>query len=133
MINIEHSYNYANNVDIIVQADKDRLGQVLINFLSNAVKYAPNSKTIDVFTTVENNVLSVSVKDYGIGINSSNQEKVFERFFREEGTDEKTFPGFGIGLFIAADIIKKHKGTIGVQSAKGEGSTFYFTIPIKNL
>ena len=91
-----------------------------------------SSKNIDITAVTKNNKLVVSVRDYGIGINTSNQDKVFKRFFREEGTDEKTFPGFGIGLYIAADIIKKHHGKIGVSSVKGQGATFYFKLPLIN-
>jgi hypothetical protein len=76
------------------------------------------------------NTIRVSVRDYGIGIKEENQQKIFKRFYREEGRDENTFPGFGIGLYIAADIIKKHMGEIGVNSIKGEGATFYFTLPV---
>jgi hypothetical protein len=130
MIHPNHSYNYTDQLGLDINADKDRLSQVLINFLNNAVKYAPNSEKIDITASKNSGFLKVSVRDYGIGINTSNKEKVFKRFFREEGTDEKTFPGFGIGLFIASDIIKKHSGTIGVDSIKGEGATFYFSIPL---
>ncbi|WP_194852432.1 PAS domain-containing sensor histidine kinase [Nonlabens antarcticus] len=129
IINPDHTYKLTGKLKVNVKADKERLRQVLINFLSNAVKYAPESKSIDVAVEIENKTLTVSVTDYGIGINKSNEKKVFKRFFREEGSDEKTFPGFGIGLFIAADIIKKHRGKIGVKSAKGKGSTFYFSLP----
>ena len=65
-------------------------------------------------------------------ISKRNQKKIFKRFYREEGRDENTFPGFGIGLIISAEIIKKHNGTIGVESEKGEGATFYLTIPNKS-
>ncbi|ANH60259.1 PAS domain S-box protein [Dokdonia donghaensis] len=132
MINSDHTFNCSNDYHGTIEADKDRLAQVLINFLSNAVKYAPGSKNIDITAVTKNNKLVVSVRDYGIGINTSNQDKVFKRFFREEGTDEKTFPGFGIGLYIAADIIKKHHGKIGVSSVKGQGATFYFKLPLIN-
>jgi PAS domain S-box-containing protein len=114
-----------------VYADKERIGQVLINFLNNAVKYAPGSKRIELKSKFDKDKVTVNVRDYGIGINKENQKKIFNRFFREEGKDEKTFPGFGIGLYISSDIIKKHHGDIGVTSTKGEGSDFYFTIPLQ--
>jgi signal transduction histidine kinase len=72
----------------------------------------------------------VSVKDEGIGIDKDYQEKIFERFYRVEGKSEKTFPGFGIGLFIASEIIKRHGGNIGVSSNRGKGSRFYFSLPL---
>lgn len=133
LINEYHNFKFSSNLSVVVEADKDRIGQVLINFISNAIKYAPDSKIIDIDTAINDKMITVSVKDYGIGINKVNQKKVFNRFFREEGTDEKTFSGFGIGLFIASDIIKKHNGRIGVESIKGEGSTFYFSLPFEKI
>ncbi len=131
MVNPTHTITLNTIKETQVYADKERLGQVITNFLTNAVKYAPESKKIEVFCKLEDKLVRVSVQDYGIGIKEENKEKIFKRFYREEGRDENTFPGFGIGLYIAADIIKKHKGTIGVESKKGKGSTFYFTIPIE--
>ena len=130
MVNPTHIIDLSKTNEIQVYADKERLGQVVTNFLTNAVKYAPNSKNIKVSASVQDDKIRVAVRDYGIGIKEENKERIFKRFYREEGRDENTFPGFGIGLYIAADIIKKHKGTIGVDSEKGEGSTFHFTIPI---
>ena len=79
---------------------------------------------------VEKQTVLISVKDEGIGIDKNYQGKIFERFYRVEGKSEKTFPGFGIGLFIASEIIKRHKGNIGVQSKPGKGSRFYFSLPL---
>lgn len=116
----------------IVFADKDRIGQVLINLLTNAIKYAPDAKVIKVNCETANNWVTVSIKDEGIGISKKDQEKIFERFYRVEGKDEQTYPGFGIGLFIASEIINKHKGSIKVESELGKGSKFSFTLPIIN-
>lgn len=116
----------------VVFADRDRIGQVLINFLTNAVKYSPDAVEIKVKTEIKDNSAVLSVKDSGIGINKIDQEKIFQRFYRVEGKNEKTYPGFGIGLFIASEIIKRHSGKIGVQSEPGKGSVFYFSIPIYN-
>ncbi len=71
------------------------------------------------------------MKDSGIGINKQNQKKVFDRFYREVDHEENTYPGLGMGLYIASEIVKQHKGSMGVASRKGEGSTFSFTIPSK--
>lgn len=121
-------YNTTNTVN--VYADEDGIRQVIINFLTNAVKYSPKSLQITVSLEVQNNEAIVSVKDAGIGISVENQLKIFDRFYRVEGKNEKTFPGFGIGLYIASEIIKKHNGKIGVNSEMGQGSTFYFTLPV---
>ncbi len=125
----EISFTADHVIDVI--ADEENIRQVLINFLTNAVKYSPDNKQVAVSLTLEKNNLKVSVSDAGIGISTDNQAKIFDRFFRVEGKNEKTFPGFGIGLYIAAEIIRKHQGKIGVYSEMGKGSTFYFTLPIQ--
>jgi PAS domain S-box-containing protein len=130
LVNPKHTINITGVESIDIFADRERLGQVITNFLTNAVKYAPESKTINLFCKIASDDITISVQDYGIGIKEENKERIFKRFYREEGRDENTFPGFGIGLYIAADIIKKHNGTIGVDSTKGKGSTFFFTIPL---
>ena len=103
----------------------------VINFVTTAVKYSPLSGRIEVESLVDNNNLIISVEDFGIGINKSDQEKIFERFYRVEGKSEKTFPGFGIRLFIPTEIVQRHGGEIGVNSEPGKGSVFYFTIPLE--
>ncbi|MBC7867752.1 MAG: PAS domain S-box protein, partial [Gloeobacteraceae cyanobacterium ES-bin-316] len=114
-----------------VYADRDRMAEVLINFINNAVKYSPESGNIEVkIWEAGNNQVAVSVKDYGIGIDEKDQEKIFERFYRVAGKTEETFSGFGIGLFIASEVIERHDGKITVESKKGEGSTFTFILPL---
>lgn len=112
-----------------INADRDRIGQVLINLLSNAIKYSPDTRTISISVTNGDKEITVAVKDSGIGISKNDQSKIFDRFYRAEGNNEKRFSGFGIGLFIAAEIVKKHSGNIWVCSEEGKGSTFYFSIP----
>ncbi|PKA82434.1 hypothetical protein ATE92_0563 [Ulvibacter sp. MAR_2010_11] len=130
LINPTYEFTFVKGEGTTIVADKNRIRQVLINLLTNAVKYSPHSKLIEIKSIFTKNTVSVHIRDFGIGIKKENQKKIFDRFFREEGKDEKTFPGFGIGLYIASDIIKKHKGTIGVKSEKGKGSDFHITIPI---
>ena len=130
MIHPEHKIFFENDAKFFVYADKDRIGQVLINLITNAIKYSPQKGGILVKSTTDQNNLMVSVKDEGIGIDKDYQEKIFERFYRVEGKSEKTFPGFGIGLFIASEIIKRHGGNIGVSSNRGKGSRFYFSLPL---
>lgn len=80
--------------------------------------------------TVTGADVAVSIKDFGIGIKKNDQEKIFERFYRVEGKNEKRFPGFGIGLFIASEIVQKHGGKIGVTREPGKGSVFSFSLPV---
>jgi signal transduction histidine kinase len=104
---------------------------VLINLLTNAIKYSPESTKIEVWIKqAGNNSVSVSVKDFGIGIDKQYHDKIFGRFYRVEGKEEQTYPGFGIGLFIAKEIIQQHEGSIDFTSEKGKGSVFTFTLSI---
>lgn len=111
-----------------VRADRERLGQVLTNFLSNAIKYSPASKKIIVKTWTDKKTISAHIQDFGIGIPKDMRQHVFERFFRVKGRYQESFPGLGLGLFIASEIIKRHHGKIWVKSK--QGSTFGFTIPL---
>lgn len=114
-----------------VHADRERIGQVLTNFLSNAIKYSPHAKKIEIKTWSTKESISASVQDFGIGIPKENHQHLFERFFRVNDPDVASFPGLGLGLFISSEIIQRHKGKIWVESEKGEGSTFGLSIPIE--
>ncbi|MET0391863.1 MAG: PAS domain S-box protein [Chitinophagaceae bacterium] len=113
-----------------VYADRDRIAQVLLNLLTNAIKYSPDAGQIDVSLKGDKKNVTISVADPGIGIEKKEQQKIFDRFYRVEGKNEQTYPGFGIGLFIASEIIQRHNGTISVKSDKGKGSVFTFTLPV---
>jgi PAS domain S-box-containing protein len=114
-----------------IYGDRERIGQVITNFLSNAIKYSPQSSEIILTTHREPKKISLCVQDFGIGISKEQQGKVFDRFFRVSGLKENTFPGLGLGLFISAEIVKRHHGTISVKSIKDKGSTFCFALPVK--
>ncbi len=111
-----------------ISADQYRLGQVVINLITNAIKYAPDSN--DVFITVEqrDDEVIMSVKDFGIGIAPGEQERIFERFYQAPNKNS-TYPGLGIGLYLSAEIVKHHGGRLWVDSVIGQGSTFYMAIP----
>lgn len=113
----------------LIHFDAIRIEQVLINFLTNAIKYSPENNQIIVTTSTTNSEVKVSVTDFGIGIPAIKQDAVFRKFYRVEESSVQ-FQGMGIGLFICSEIIKEHKGTIGVLSKVNEGSTFYFTLPL---
>lgn len=114
---------------VMVMADKERIGQVLNNLLSNAVKYAPGGGEVLVSCELLEREVKVSVADRGIGVPEGMEEKVFERFFRVPQAHVSLFPGMGLGLYITAGIIRRHGGTIGVKGREGGGSVFYFTLP----
>lgn len=113
-----------------VNVDKDKIEQVINNFISNAIKYSPPYTTIQVACVTIGNYAHVSVKDEGMGIRPQDQERLFDRFYRVEGQETKSIAGFGIGLYICKEIIERHEGKIGVESKPGEGSTFWFDLPI---
>lgn len=117
------------NSDIEIFADEMRIEQVIVNFISNAIKYAPDADEIHITTELRNGQLYFSVRDFGIGMDNEHRDKVFEKFYRVEETSER-FQGFGIGLFICHEIIERHHGEIGVNSTIGEGSEFYFYLPL---
>ncbi len=111
--------------------DRNRIGQVISNFLSNAIKYSPHATEIIVNTVKERNDVVFSVTDFGVGIPKADKDRIFERFYRVIGGRHTTFPGLGLGLYISAGIIIRHHGKIWVESKKGKGSTFFFSLPLK--
>ena len=113
-----------------VYCDRDRIGQVLNNFLTNAIKYSPEAKEIIVTSKPGKTYITVSVKDYGYGIPKDKQANVFKKFYRVNERQDNTFPGIGLGLYISSEIIKKHNGLIGLRSTPGKGSCFYFKLPV---
>ena len=112
-----------------ISADRERIRQVLNNLMGNAIKYSPNANKIKVTAKSDESQVIICVQDFGIGIDKDIQDKIFERFYRSLDAQVSTFSGLGLGLFISAGIIQNHKGTIYVNSKKGKGSTFCFTLP----
>jgi PAS domain S-box-containing protein len=125
-----HTINLIKCDAIPVFADKDKIEIVLSNLLSNAIKYSPKGKYIEVNCTVNNGFVEISVKDEGMGVKPEDMDKLFDRYYRVEASHTKDISGFGIGLYLSAEIIHHHGGKIWVDSREGEGSTFYFTLPI---
>ena len=124
-----HKISFRPGEDFIVNADRHRVEQVIINFLSNAAKYSPNEKNIVIKTEKDGEEIKVSVQDFGIGIPEDKKAYVFDRFFRvQEGSSK--FSGLGLGLYISAEIIQRLGGRIGLISEEGTGSEFWFTLPL---
>lgn len=127
--NPEFTITKVGRAEELIYGDEMRIEQVIINFLTNAIKYSPGTSEIKIFVKTDHGKLYVGIRDYGIGIAPEQQKSVFEKFFRVEET-ALHFQGLGIGLYISAEIIRRHGGEVGVHSTMGEGSEFYFTIPI---
>lgn len=126
----KHDIVFEEDALLSVCADRDRIAQVITNLLTNAIKYSPETDRIDVMVRNIEGQVRVTVHDYGIGISKEEQDKIFNRFYRVEGRNEQTFSGFGIGLFVASEIIRRHNGRIWVDSEKGKGSFFSFELPV---
>jgi signal transduction histidine kinase len=94
------------------------------------VKYSPKSSLIHIACQKTSSELLVSVSDNGLGIKSEDRARLFERYYRVETSVKNRIAGFGIGLYLSAEIIQRHDGRIWVESEFGKGSTFYFSLPI---
>ncbi|TEW66980.1 PAS domain-containing protein [Mucilaginibacter phyllosphaerae] len=124
-----HTIILKGSTGITYVGDESHIVQVINNLLSNAIKYSPEEHQINVYLSRVSDFVKVSVTDTGMGISHEDQNKIFDRFFRV-GEIQQRFPGMGIGLYICSEIIKNHGGTIWVESEKGQGSNFSFTLPL---
>jgi signal transduction histidine kinase len=127
--NVNIACDFADDIPEIT-ADEDRMTQVLLNLLHNAIKYSPRDKEICVQVSLVSGRVRVDVSDSGCGIPQKHLDKVFERFYRVDKEHIGKAAGRGLGLAIARHIVESHGGTIGAISRKGTGSTFYFTLPV---
>lgn len=125
-----HDIVITGNAPVSVNADRDKIGSVLSNLLSNAVKYSPRGKRISMACSITGNDALIAVTDEGMGIKPGDIDKIFDRYYRVESSHTLTISGFGIGLYLCAEIVQRHNGKIWVESGEGEGSTFYFTLPL---
>lgn len=119
-----------NNHDVIVQVDKNRLMQVMSNLLSNAAKYSRANIPVEIFTSINNESVSVNIKNYGAGIPEEFQDRLFEKFTQSDSGDTRQVGGTGLGLSISKMIIENLGGTIGFSTIKNQETTFYFKLPI---
>ncbi|GAA4340521.1 hypothetical protein GCM10023149_51970 [Mucilaginibacter gynuensis] len=138
MVDLQHTTHRHKLVEDFTETgkiytDKDRIGQVITNLITNAIKYSPQADRIIVSTRREKQEIVVCVQDFGIGIADNKQDKVFEQFYRVSGSKQHTFPGLGLGLYISSEIIKREGGRMWVNSIEGKGSTFCFSLPVTTL
>jgi PAS domain S-box-containing protein len=128
--NPARSINFLAEVDnTVIEADPDRMRQVIDNLLSNAVKYSPEGSDIDVRVIAADGVVKTAVIDRGIGIPRDEIPQLFERFHRARNVSSRYYGGLGLGLYIARAIVEAHRGAIQVESEEGKGSTFTVTLP----
>jgi two-component system sensor histidine kinase VicK len=115
---------------VVIHADREKIGSVISNLLSNAVKYSPKGSGIRVQCRKLEQSVEIRVTDEGLGIRPEDQPRLFDRFYRVESNHTRHISGFGIGLYLSAEIVERHGGKIGVESQSGIGSAFYFTLPL---
>jgi PAS domain S-box-containing protein len=125
-----HEIGFTPCQAVMVNADRDKISSVISNLVSNAVKYSPKGKLIEVTCELQSQSVRVSVKDQGMGIKPQDIAMIFDRYFRVESAHTQHISGFGIGLYLSAEIVRQHEGEISVDSESGVGSTFYFTLPL---
>jgi signal transduction histidine kinase len=125
-----YTINVSGESKFKITADAGRIEQVLTNLVANAIKYAEESKKIDILIENRHTEAKVSVIDYGPGIPPSKISSLFNRYYQVQNNGNNSNSGLGIGLYICSEIIKKHDGEIGVDTELGKGSTFWFTLPV---
>jgi PAS domain S-box-containing protein len=124
-----HRIEIKSNCNITYHGDRHRIEQVLVNLLNNAIKYSPDGDLVVVNCEPDKQNLIVSVQDFGVGIAEEHLKGLFDRFYRVDNTSAR-FQGLGLGLFISAEIVKRHGGSFWIESQPGAGSTFYFLLPL---
>ncbi|RBQ09890.1 ATP-binding protein [Pedobacter miscanthi] len=125
-----HHFSHQFSDKLFIRADWDKLGQVINNLISNAIKYSPVNSEIFIDCYRDGDAAVFKISDQGMGISPGNLPRLFERFYRVENANTATVAGFGIGLYLSAEIIKRHGGKIWAESELGESSTFYFSVPL---
>ena len=130
-IDSKHEINLVTHDDeIIVNCDEGRIEQVLSNLVSNAIKYSQAGKPIEVRVERDKHEVTIAVRDEGVGISEEQQRHIFERFYRVHNNRNAGIEGLGLGLYIAHEIVVRHGGRMWLESKPGQGSTFYFSLPL---
>jgi two-component system sensor histidine kinase VicK len=125
-----HNIGLSSCGELQIYADQDKISSVISNLVSNAVKYSPKGKLVQLSCAAKGKEVLISVKDEGMGIKPQDLGHVFDRYYRVETDHTRHISGFGIGLYLSAEIIKRHDGKIWAESESGMGSTFWFSLPL---
>ncbi len=127
---LKHSLVVEGDTNVEIRADRNRLEQVLINLVSNAIKYSPDGERVIIDVTQTNEGVKIAITDFGIGIPPNKIPYLFDRFYRVDEASQR-YAGLGLGLYISSEIVKRHHGHINIDSEEGKGSTFWFVIPVE--
>ena len=127
------SVKYAEPNNVLVLGDRDQLIMAIHNLIENAINYSPESTKVSISTKIEDKVVSILVADQGIGISESDQERIFERFYRVDPARSRQTGGTGLGLSIVKHVANKHGGEVTLWSVENVGSTFSIRLPIHAL
>jgi two-component system sensor histidine kinase VicK len=126
----DHLIRYDRCADVEIEADRDKISQVMTNILGNAVKYSEPGTIIEIGCTVRNGMAELAFTDQGVGISATDQKRLFDRFYRVGNGHMTNISGFGIGLYLVSEILRLHDTEITVQSEPGKGSVFTFSLPV---
>ncbi|RYY52234.1 MAG: HAMP domain-containing histidine kinase, partial [Chitinophagaceae bacterium] len=130
LIHGHHDLHFSHDGQVYLHADRSKIAHVMVNLIGNAIKYGPKKSKITIGYRTQGSEVKIYVEDKGIGISEADQKHLFERFYRVQTEKTKHITGFGIGLYLASEILRYHNSDICVQSSIGKGSTFYFMLPI---
>lgn len=125
-----HTFMFEPDNVVTVLADREKIGSVISNLLTNAVKYSPKGKLINITCIMRDGQALFSVQDEGMGIKAQDLPRIFDRYYRAGSEHTRHISGFGVGLYLSAEIIQRHDGRIWAESQKGVGSTFFFYLPV---
>jgi PAS domain S-box-containing protein len=126
-----HIFYFEKQPAIELHADREKIGAVISNLLSNAVKYSPKGKLVEIACTIIGDEAQVSIRDEGMGVRPQDLPRIFDRYYRAGSEHTRHISGFGVGLYLSAEIVQRHDGRIWAESAKRVGSTFFFTLPLR--
>jgi signal transduction histidine kinase len=130
LITATHEIIVAACENVTINADRDKVEQVIVNLLSNAAKYSGNGTPVEITCQVHADDVTVCIRDQGMGISKADKDKLFLPHYRVESKATEKISGFGIGLYLCSEIIKRHNGRIWVESEPGQGSSFKFSLPL---